>query len=263
VSEVFLQASEPNSGDDLYKAVQINRETGRIATVFTPPGMLEEGVFLSVPDFARDWARAAGKNLPPTDYDTIQAGILSPGVKIDSPALFSLVSGKVVIHGTAAGEGFKNYRLQVGEGLNPQQWIEIAQGNIPISDGQLGEWETGGKNGLFAIRLLVVRDDNRVETALSQVTVDSLPPQVSLITPPEGTAVSGAKPVFMQVDISDTSGISQVQWQIDGKPLGESKQAPFTYEWDKPMRGSHTLTVIATDKAGNQGGLGPAQFIVE
>ena len=38
VTEVFLQGSEPNSSDDLYRAVQINRETGRIATVFTPPG---------------------------------------------------------------------------------------------------------------------------------------------------------------------------------------------------------------------------------
>ena len=62
VTEVFLQGSEPNSIDDLYRAVQINRETGRIATVFTPPGLLEEGVFLAVPDFAREWAHAVGKN---------------------------------------------------------------------------------------------------------------------------------------------------------------------------------------------------------
>ncbi|MEI8131772.1 MAG: Ig-like domain-containing protein, partial [Leptolinea sp.] len=263
VTEVFLQGSEPNSGDDLFRAVQINRETGRIATVFTPPGMLEEGVFLAVPEFARDWARAAGKNLPPTDYDTIQAGITSTTVRIDQPVLFSLVSGKVIIRGSAGGDGFQNYRLQVGEGLNPQQWLEIAQGNIPILDSQLGEWDTSGKNGLFAIRLLVVRIDNRIETALSQVTVDSLPPVANIISPQENMAVSGAKPVFMQAEISDTSAITRVEWQIDGKSVGEGKQAPFTFEWDKPIRGSHTLTITATDAAGNQGKSAPLTFIVE
>jgi membrane peptidoglycan carboxypeptidase len=263
VTEVFLQGSEPNSADDLYKSVGINRETGHIATVFTPPDMLEEGVFLAVPEFARDWARAAGKNLPPTDYDTIQAGAVLPTVKIDKPVLFSLVSGKVIISGTAGGDGFQNFRLQVGEGLNPQQWFEIAQGNIPILDGQLGEWDTTGKNGLYAIRLLVVRVDNRVETALSQVTVDNLQPVINIISPQENTAVSGAKPVFMQAEISDSSGIARVEWQIDSNPVGESKQAPYIFEWNKPVRGSHTLTVTATDAANNQGTSKTLTFFVE
>ncbi len=35
VTEVFLQGSEPTTADDLYRTVQINRETGHIATVFT------------------------------------------------------------------------------------------------------------------------------------------------------------------------------------------------------------------------------------
>jgi len=260
---VFLQGSEPNSADGLYRAVQINRETGHIATVFTPPDMLEEGVFLAVPEFARDWAKAAGKNLPPTDYDSIQAGAASNTVKIIQPELFSLVSGKVIIRGTAGGDGFQSFRLQVGEGLNPQQWLEIAGGTSPVSDGQLGEWDTTGKNGLFAIRLVVVHKDNRIETALSQVTVDNLPPVVTIINPQEKAAVSGAKPVFMQAEISDTSGISLVKWQIDDKPVGDGTQAPYIFEWNQPIRGSHTLTVIATDKAGNQGTSQPQPFVVE
>jgi membrane peptidoglycan carboxypeptidase len=263
VTEVFLQGSEPNSPDDLYRSVQINRETGRIATVFTPPGMLEEGVFLSVPDFARDWARAVGKNLPPTDYDTIQSGVVSTKVIISQPDLFSLVSGKVVIRGTAGGEGFQNYRLQVGEGLNPLQWVEIAQGSIPIPDGQLGEWDTTGKNGLFAIRLQVVGAGNRLETALSQVTVDNLPPVITIISPQEGAAVSGAISVFMQADVNDTSPVTSVTWEIDGKPAGESRQAPYTYEWTQPLRGNHSLVVKATDAAGNQGISTPIKFVVE
>ena len=121
---------------------------------------------------------------------------------------------------------------------NPQEWVEIARSNIPILDSQLGEWDTTGRNGLFAIRLLVVREDNRVETALSQVTVDSIPPVINILSPQEGISVSGMKPVFLQADINDTSPISSVEWQVDGKSIGESQQAPYTYQWTSPLAGN-------------------------
>lgn len=263
VKEVFLQGSEPTTVDDLYRAVSINRETGNIATVFTPPGLVEDGVFLSVPENAREWARAAGKALPPTTYDTIQPGSRLETVKIDQPALFSLVKGKIDIHGTAGGEGFKNYRLQVGEGLNPREWVEIAQGDKAVTDGQLGEWDASNKDGLYAIRLLVVRDDNRVETALSQVTVDSVSPVVTIINPQDGISVTGLKPVFLQADVSDNSQVTRVTWLVDGKSIGESRQAPYTLEWDKPQRGTHKLTVEAEDAAGNKTTSAPRTFVVE
>ncbi len=199
----------------------------------------------------------------PTDYDTIQSAAASSTVKIDQPALFSLVNGTVAIRGTAAGDGFQSFRLQIGEGLNPKEWVEIVQNTIPILDSQLGEWDTSGKNGLFAIRLLVLRDDNRIETALSQVTVDSIPPLASILNPQEGVSVSGVKPVFLQADVSDTSGINRVEWQIDGKPIGESQQIPYTFEWTAPLRGTHKLTVTATDAAGNLTVSTPLTFIVE
>ncbi len=263
VKEVFLQGSEPTTVDDLYRVVSINRETGNIATVFTPPGLVEDGVFLSVPENAREWARAAGKALPPTTYDTIQPGSRSETVKIDNPALFSLVRGKVAVHGTAGGEGFKNYRLQVGEGLNPREWVEIAQGDKALTDDQLGEWDTADKDGLYAIRLLVVREDNRVETALSQVTVDSVSPVVTIINPQEGLSVSGLKPVFLQADVTDNSQITRVSWLVDGTSIGETRLAPYTLEWEKPRRGTHTLTVEAEDAAGNRTTSTPQTFVVE
>lgn len=263
VTEVFLQGSEPTTADNLYQTVQVNRETGNIATVFTPPGLVEDSVYLSVPEEARAWARAAGKVLPPVNYDTIQSGTGSTNVKIDQPALFSLVNGKVAIKGTAAGEGFKSFRLQVGEGLNPKEWVEIFSNSIPIINSQLGEWDTTGMNGLYAIRLLVVYDDNRVETALSQVTVDSIPPKVTILSPQEGISVSGVQPVFLQADISDSSAINKVEWRIDGTSIGESQQAPYTFDWSTPQRGTHKLTVMAEDAAGNQTISSPLTFVVQ
>ena len=263
VDEVFLQGSEPTTVDDLYHTVQINRETGNIATVFTPPGLVEDAVFLSVPENAREWARAAGKVMPPTDYDTIQSTTASSTARIDKPALFSLVSGKVTIHGTAAGDALKSFRLQVGEGLNPKEWVEISQDSIPVTDNTLGVWDTTGRNGLYAIRLLVVQGDSRVETAMSQVTVDNVPPAVTILSPQEGISVSGMQPVFLQADIMDTSAISRVKWLVDGKQIGESQQAPFTYEWAEPSRGTHKLTVAAMDAAGNRSVSAPLTFVVQ
>jgi membrane peptidoglycan carboxypeptidase len=263
VTEVFLDGSEPNTADDLYRTVQINRETGKIATVFTSPGLVEDAVYLSIPDNAREWARAAGKVVPPTDYDTIQTSIASPTAKIDRPALFSLVHGKVSIQGTAAGDEFQNYRLQVGKGLNPDKWVEITENTMPVTDGELGVWDARGLDGLYAIRLLLVRSDNRLETALSQVTIDGTPPVVTIVSPQPGAAVSGAEPVFLQADVTDSSSISKVEWMIDDKSVGESQQPPFTWNLASPTRGQHTLTVAATDAAGNRSLSEPVTFTVQ
>ena len=40
-------------------------------------------------------------------------------------------------------------------------------------DGVLTEWDTRGLNGLYAVQLVVVRTDQRVETAVTQVTVSN------------------------------------------------------------------------------------------
>jgi hypothetical protein len=92
-------------------------------------------------------------------------------VNITSPALFTEVSGQVEINGTAAGDDFVSYRILVGQGLNPRQWIQVAQANEPVTNGLLAEWNTEGLNGLYAVQLQVVRSDQRVETAIIQVTI--------------------------------------------------------------------------------------------
>src|SRR5258706_207536 len=69
VNEVFLNGNEPVQADDLYREFSINRETGLLATVFTPPDLIENRVYLLVPENARDWAHSAGLEIPPDSYD--------------------------------------------------------------------------------------------------------------------------------------------------------------------------------------------------
>jgi len=172
VSEIFLNGSEPIQADNLYREFGINRETGLLATVFTPPELIENHVYMLVPETARDWALSAGLEIPPTSYDAIQSPPVKPTVNITSPELFAEVSDVVKIVGTASGENFSYYRVQVGKGLNPQTWTQLGGDIItPVESGVLAEWDTKGFSGLYAVQLQVVRSDQIVETAVIQVTV--------------------------------------------------------------------------------------------
>jgi len=171
VSEVFLNGNEPIQPDNMYRKYAINRETGLLATVFTLPQLIEERVYLVVPADARSWAESAGLEIPPATYDVIQAPQVNQDVNITSPELFSEVSGEVQIRGTAAGDDFVSYRVLVGQGLNPQQWIQIAEGNESVTNGLLAEWNTSDSSGLYAVQLQVVRNDQKVDTAIIQITV--------------------------------------------------------------------------------------------
>ena len=109
--------------------------------------------------------------IPPADYDVIQPPRFDESVNIVSPELFSEVGGTVEIEGTAAGEDFVSYRIVVGRGLNPRRWIQVAEGNEPVTNDTLAEWNTDGLSGLYAVQLQVIRSDQRLDTAIIQVTV--------------------------------------------------------------------------------------------
>jgi hypothetical protein len=172
VREVFVSGFEPTQADNLFHTYTVNRETGLLATVFTPPDLVEQCVFMSVPAEARKWAAEAGIPVAPEAYDAIQPGAPNLDFNISSPALFAEVSGRVQLVGTAAGNGFQYYRIQVGEGLYPRKWKQIGGDmTAPVINGPLTEWDTTGLNGLYAIQLVVVYADQRVEMAVVLVMV--------------------------------------------------------------------------------------------
>ena len=171
VREIFLNGFEPTQGDTLFRSYAVNRETNLLATVFTPPELVEQRVFMAVPQEARVWAASAGIPVAPEAYDAIQLQVVNPNVNITSPLMFADVNGRIEITGTAAGEGFQYYKIQVGQGLNPSAWIQIGGTITPVENSLLIEWDTTGLSGLYAIQLVVVYEDQRVETAIIQVTV--------------------------------------------------------------------------------------------
>ena len=174
VTEVFLNGSEPTQADNMFREFSINRETGLLATVFTPPELIDNRVYMLIPENARDWAQSADLDIPPTSYDAIQAPPINPVANITSPQLFADVNGVVQIVGNAAGDGFLYYRVQVGKGLNPQEWIQVGSDTTtPVTNNILAEWDTTELSGLYAVQLVVVRDGQLVDTAVIQVTISN------------------------------------------------------------------------------------------
>ncbi len=254
VTETFLNGNEPVQYDTLYHAYQINRETGLLATVFTPPELVEARVYMKIPAEARAWAEQAGVPLPPETYDAIQPPPVNPSVQITAPVMFADLRGVVRINGTAAGEGFTSYRLLAGQGLNPTGWVQIGEeSTLPVQDGLLGTWDTNGLNGLYALQLQVVRNDQRLETAVIQVTVDNQPPQVRVTYPQDGASLKYAenRQVTFQVEAGDNLSLAKVMFYLDGKLLGVLEQSPYLWTWSS-QTGKHSLRVVAFDRAGNQ-----------
>jgi membrane carboxypeptidase/penicillin-binding protein PbpC len=253
VSEIFVTGNEPGAADTLYRKLSINRETGKLATVFTPLELIEEKIFLIVPPKAQSWAQQMELPVPPDTYDAIVVPAIQPDAHITTPAIFSFIRGTVDIIGTASGSGFSSYRLQVGQGLNPQEWFQIGDASQRRAREEvLAQWDTTGLEGLYAMRLIVQRGTQEIETATIQVTVDNTPPTMTILSPQPGemmsTNVDGE--INLQVRPEDNVGISTVRWYINGELAAERSQSPFTVFL--PMdAGSHLLMIEVIDLAGN------------
>jgi len=176
VEDIFLNGQEPLALDDLYQSLQVNRETNRLATAFTPLEMIDTKTYLIVPQDAKGWAQSAGLPQPPTDYDLIQTAPENPDATITSPQMSACLRGTITIGGTARSSQFSGYRVEVGQGINPQTWTLVSpSGDKPISDGILATWNTAGLDGLYIIRLMVLNNDGTFDSDTLLVTIDNTP----------------------------------------------------------------------------------------
>lgn len=256
VQELFLQGTEPTSYDHLYKPFRINRETGKLATLFTPLDLVEERVYLIPPPEAQAWADRQGLEQPPEEYDTLyveQEG--DPEVHITSPEPFQLIHGVYQVLGTVKPEDFLSYRVQAGQGFNPTHWVQIGEAvSDPVEEEVLVAWDTTNLNGLYTLQLLAVLEDGRVKTAAVPVTVDNRPPRVEILSPApnEGFDLEEQTSAILQVDVEDEYGVARVNFLVDGRSIASLRQSPFTYLWRLPSRtGEYEIQFEVIDQAGN------------
>jgi hypothetical protein len=253
VYEVFLQGSEPQQIDTLYQSLEINRQTGRLATVFSPPELVEKRVYMIPPPEAQTWAEQSGIPKPPETYDTIPKNLPSwEDAQITGPEMFATLSGLIPILGIAGGEDFASYRLQVGAGLNPTEWLQIGNDVSQPTSGQLGAWSTQGLNGLYTLQLLVLATDQSVKRVNLVVTVDNTPPEINILSPTNREEIYEAErpEIIIRASAEDEIGINNLTIHLNGEVIASLSQPPFAVSW-RVQVGEHMLQVKVTDQAGN------------
>jgi hypothetical protein len=207
-----------------------------------------------VPPEASGWAKQSGMDTPPEIYDTLT--VAAPPLReahITSPAQFAVLRGKVQITGTAAGQDFSFYRVQIGKGLNPRAWVQIGdESSRAVDEGSLVEWDTTGLSGLYALELMVVREDQSVQRAVTLVTVDNQSPEAQIVSPvlQEEVSLSARPTMVLLADVRDDLEVGSVEIYLDERRLATFSRPPYAISWTCTP-GPHSLRVVAVDQAGN------------
>ncbi|MEK6222433.1 MAG: transglycosylase domain-containing protein, partial [Chloroflexota bacterium] len=254
VTELFMPGNEPIQTDNLYHSFLINRQTNLLATVYTPPEYVEERTYLVVPPEAAEWAQLSGIELAPTSYDVIfNPANKNPNVHITQPEVFGYISGAMDIVGSANGDSFSLYRIQIGEGLNPRQWLQIGEDFAsPVNNSRLASWDTTGLDGLYALQLIMVNEDQSIETDILQITVDNKAPQVQINNLVDGQVFSypTEQGMTFMAQVQDNLQVARVEFYLDDKKIATLTSPPYITPWQGTL-GQHKVRVAAYDLASN------------
>lgn len=258
VTELFVAGTEPNVIDNMYQEFRLNRETGRLATIYTPLELVETKVFMIYPAAAADWVRENEIEQPPVEFDTItgDAAIVG-GVAILSPTPFQFVTGLLDIRGNVQTEDFAYYRLAYFKGLTPVD-IQVIVDGVGEQKGNetIAAWDVSSLDeGLYTLLLTAFRHDGTFVEASLQITVDNIPPEARILFPlPNQTIFTDETWVVIQAQVTDNLSVARVEFFVDGAqvPFALNTVSPFTEKWRIPGPGCHSFRVVAYDAAGNQ-----------
>jgi hypothetical protein len=115
-----------------------------------------------------------------------------------------------------------------------------------------------GGNGLYVYSSAAAFPNNSYQGENYWVDVvigplDTTPPTVSITSPTNNAALNGT--VTLTANAADNISVLGVQFKLDGVNLGaEDTASPYTLSWNTASagNGTHQLTAVARDQAGNQ-----------
>src|SRR5438105_1413448 len=178
----------------------------------------------------------------------------SPGgsliVTITAPTSGSTVTGTITVSASVSTIGsaiVSNVQFKV-DGANLGAPVTTAPYSTP--------WDTRIATNASHTLTAGARDALGIEYTSDPVTVtvfnDKTPPTVAITSPTSGAVVTGT--VTVTAAAADNVGVAGVQFLVDGTKLGaELTSSPYSVPWDTTTvaDGSHALTAVARDAAGN------------
>ena len=196
----------------------------------------------------RDTPVGGGAGPPPPDTTL-------PNVSVTAPAGGASVSGVIDVQASASDDrGVQSVQFKLdGQDL----------GSADTAAPYQVSWDTrSAANGSHELTA-VARDaagNTRTATGVA-VTVqnDTTAPTVSITAPSPGATVSGS--LTVSATAADDVGVRDVQFRLDGQNLGAADtSAPYEVAWDtrSASNGTHQLTAVARDAAGNTRTSSPA-----
>jgi fibronectin type 3 domain-containing protein len=193
---------------------------------------------------------AASNEVPATIVDTTAPTV--PGGLSANPG-----SSSISLSWTAATDDIAVVRYDVhrgtSAGFTPTTANRIAQ---PAGTGYT---DTGLTAGTYYYKVTAEDAAGNVSAPSNEVSAtvagpDTAPPTVAITAPGGGATVSAS--LNLAATATDDQGVAGVQFKLDGQNLGsEDTAAPYAVAWDTraEVNGSHTLTAVARDAAGNIG----------
>ncbi len=201
---------------------------------------------------AMDWSEAFPEGATQeSDAITVDVGPAYPTISLSSPSSFTFVRAQASIAGT------------VTSAANPAT-VQVAVDGTPLASTVNGTalsaaWNTTTvPDGSHVVSGTVVDARGKSASASATVTVDNTPPSTFIASPAPNSFFTGS--LAATAHASDAYGVASVQFAIDGTPVGSPVLGPdggsgFNYsstiDISALASGSHQLTAIATDLAGN------------
>ncbi|WP_375764752.1 Ig-like domain-containing protein [Archangium gephyra] len=178
---------------------------------------------------------------------TVSKDVTPPTASVTTPAEGVTVTGTVILSASASDDYLMSrveYFLDgslLGSTPNGPSYGYVWNSRT-VTNGShtfvAKAYDSAGNVGVSATRSFIV--DN-----------DFTPPAVALTSPAQGATLAGM--VSLQASASDDRSMSMVAFYVDGSYVASVSSPPYVATWDSHLvrNGSHTLTAMAHDSAGN------------
>ncbi|HET7176803.1 MAG TPA: Ig-like domain-containing protein [Gammaproteobacteria bacterium] len=187
----------------------------------------------------------------------------TPTVSLTTPASGAKVSGTVTVAASASESGSSIADVQFRlDGSNLGSAVTASPYHL--------SWDTTtASNGSHTLTAVATDAGGHsasatpVTVTVSNGGVDTTPPTVAITSPADGATVSGSVTVY--ANAADDTSVTSVQFMLDGGKLGAAvTSSPYHVSWDTATvgNGSHSLSAVATDSAGNTAAATPVAVIV-
>ena len=176
----------------------------------------------------------------PSDGQTLKGSLSSSACEVVKGGSFAVAKVKFFLNSTALNtDGSKPWQCS----LDTRKFADGSYTLKAVSYDSKGRTTATGQIG--------VKIQNGTSGGSTDGGTTNTPPTLSITAPASGATVKGSS-VACAANASDSNGIQQVQFLVDGASIKTDITSPYSCVFDstKLTDGAHTLRAVATDKAG-------------